>query len=33
MKKQLLKTSNAIFASILALFGVSSCEDGVEALY
>ena len=26
MKKQLLKTSNAIFASILALFGVSSCE-------
>jgi len=33
MKKQLLKASNAIFASILALFGVSSCEDGVEALY
>ena len=29
MKKQLLKTTNAIFASILALFGVSSCNDDV----
>ena len=33
MKKQLLKSSNAIFASILAFFGVSSCSDGTEALY
>ena len=31
MKKQLLKTTNAIFASILALFGVTaSCDDGNE---
>ena len=29
MKKQLLKTSNAFFAAILALFGVSSCNDEV----
>ena len=29
MKKQLLKSSNAIFASILAFFGVSSCNDDV----
>ena len=29
MKKQLLKATNAIFASILALFGVSSCNDDV----
>lgn len=26
MKKQILKSSNAFFATILALFGVSSCE-------
>ena len=28
MKKKLLKTSNSLFAAILALFGVSSCEQG-----
>ena len=33
MKKQLLKTSNAIFAAILALFGVSSCEDETVVMY
>lgn len=33
MKKQILKSSNALLAAILALFGISSCEDGVEALY
>ena len=27
MKRQILKISNAILASILALFGVSSCEQ------
>ena len=31
MKKRILKKSNAIFAAILALFGVSSCEQ--EDLY
>ena len=33
MKKQILKSSNALLAAILALFGINSCEDGVEALY
>ena len=33
MKKILLKISNAFLAAILALFGINSCEDGVEALY
>jgi putative lipoprotein (rSAM/lipoprotein system) len=33
MKKRILKSSNALLAAILALFGISSCEDGVEALY
>ncbi|MBO4741922.1 MAG: radical SAM-associated putative lipoprotein [Bacteroidales bacterium] len=30
MKRQILKISNAILASILALFGVSSCEQPDE---
>lgn len=33
MKKIILKSANALLAAILALFGISSCEDGVEALY
>lgn len=33
MKNRLLKISNAFLAAILALFGINSCEDGVEALY
>ena len=33
MKNRLLKISNVFLAAVLALFGISSCEDGVEALY
>lgn len=33
MKNRLLKISNAFLAAILALFGINSCEDRVEALY
>lgn len=33
MKNRLLIISNAFLAAILALFGINSCEDGVEALY
>ncbi len=33
MKKRILKSSNALLAAILALFGISSCEDGVIAEY
>ena len=33
MKKRILKTSNAFLAAILALFGISSCEDGIRAEY
>ena len=33
MKKIILKSSNALLAAILALFGISSCEDGIRAEY
>lgn len=33
MKKIILKSSNALLAAILALFGISSCEDGGIAEY
>ena len=33
MKKRILKSSNALLAAILALFGISSCEDGIRAEY
>ncbi|MBO7540124.1 MAG: radical SAM-associated putative lipoprotein [Bacteroidales bacterium] len=33
MKKRILKSSNALLAAILALFGISSCEDGGIAEY
>ena len=33
MKKLILKSYNALLAAILALFGISSCENGVIAEY
>ena len=33
MKERILKKANALLAAILALFGISSCEDGVIAEY
>ena len=33
MKKRILKSTNALLAAILALFGISSCDSGDEVMY